>query len=487
MKRLLSLALFLALVWSGALPAQSSNDVIDRLPKGEQWTSHLLNDLMPFWNMEAALGSPAGAFPGTRCDNGSLYDPAQPCPEVRNVTWIQPANRYLVSLSRQTYAYGVLFHMTGDSTWLEYMKAGVNYIRNNSVDRQQGGMATTWDASQDAWGPKAEFRNPQELGYGLLGLSFYYYLTRDPAVLPDILAIKDYILGPYYNSSKGALQWMLADNGNNPAENFQLTAQLDQMNAYMVLMTPLLSEPQQSAWKDSLSALAHILISNFYNPDENLFFLSSNRPEDLDLAYSGTDFGHTIKAMWMIRMAGLITGEQDLVDFAESNGRRVLERAYLPDSGSWAQSIQKGGGIDIGKSWWIYCELDQFSASLALRDPSVATRLPETYDYWLRFFIDHDYGEVWNGVDGKTNRPVRDLPKQWQWKNGYHSLEHALVAYITSQQLHGEPVILYYAFSKRPEDAQLRPYFYTGTIDRATPKADSRAGTVWEVVFRDVR
>ena len=38
-----------------------------------------------------------------------------------------------------------------------------------------------------------ELRTPQQLAYGLLGTSFYYYLTRDPDVLKDVLAVKTYI------------------------------------------------------------------------------------------------------------------------------------------------------------------------------------------------------------------------------------------------------------------------------------------------------
>jgi hypothetical protein len=50
------------------------------------------------------------------------------------------------------------------------------------------------------------------------------------------------------------------------------------------------------------------------------------------------------------------------------------------------------------------------------------------------------------------------------WKNGYHSLEHALVGYITSQALHGKPVVLYYAFKPNATDMTLSPYFYSGIV-----------------------
>jgi len=39
--------------------------------------------------------------------------------------------------------------------------------------------------------------------------------------------------------------------------------------------------------------LSQILIGDLYSPEENVFFLSANSPRDLNLRYSGTDFGHT--------------------------------------------------------------------------------------------------------------------------------------------------------------------------------------------------
>jgi hypothetical protein len=254
---------------------------------------------------------------------------------------------------------------------------------------------------------------------------------------------------------------MLENSGNTMAGERRLVAQLDQMNAYLVLMTPLLPEPYPSEWKHSLQVIARLMIERFYSPEQNLFFLSANRPEDLDLAKSATDFGHTIKAFWMIRFTGRLTGDAGLVEFAERNGRRVLERAYLAESGSWASGVKAGGALDIDKSWWIYAELDQFAASLAMTDPAMERYLGATYAYWLDRFVDKRFGEVWTTVDGVTHLPkAGELPKAWPWKNGYHSTEHALVAYLQAMQREGRAVELYFAFQGTPSG--LRPYLFEG-------------------------
>ena len=124
------------------------------------------------------------------------------------------------------------------------------------------------------------------------------------------------------------------------------------------------------------------------------------------------------------------------------------------------------GALDLDKSWWVYDELDQLAGTLALSDPKFAQYLPRAYDYWFTHFVDKEFGEVWNSVDGRTHAPVRQAPKQWAWKNAYHSFEHALVGYIVGQKLHDQPVTLYYAFPHDETAKSAQPYFYSGVIKR---------------------
>lgn len=275
--------------------------------------------------------------------------------------------------------------------------------------------------------------------------------------------------------------------GGKKALDKKLVAQLDQLNAYMLLLTPILPEPYQTEWKQDMVKLSKIMIEQFYSPEENLFFLSANSPSDQDIQQTDVDFGHTIKAMWMMRMIGLLSGESSLVSFVNENGPKVLERAYLPESGSWGSGIERGGSIDIDKNWWVYAELNQFTASVALENPSLISYLPQTVSYWFNYFVDREYGEVWSGVNGSTNQPLNEMPKQWPWKNGYHSSEHALVGYITSSQLHGEPVSLYYAFKQMPSVDTIHPYFYRGTIDEIETINNQETTTIYRINFSDIR
>ncbi len=458
-----------------------------RLPTAQRWLKHLQHDLLPFWILPTALGKPIGNFPSVRCNDGSLLDLNHPCPEIKDSPWLMTNRQYVVSISRQVYAYGVAFHLTGNIQYLKYAKSGVNYLRQKAFDRKRGGTYAFRNGKSQSWEPAIEYRNPQEQAYALLGIGFYYYLTHDPEVLPDILATKEFIFKTYYNSDLDLLQWQMKDGDSGKALDKQLTAQLDQLNAYMLLLTPILSEPYKTTWKSDMVKLSKIMLNQFYSPKENLFFLSANSPTDQDIQHTEVDFGHTIKAMWMLHMIGALTGEQSLVSFADENGPKVLERAYLSQSGSWGSGIRQRGGINVDKDWWVYAELDQFTASLALKKPSLVSYLPQTYCYWFNHFIDRQYGEVWSGVNGLTNQSLGTMPKQWPWKNGYHSFEHALVGYITASQLHGNPVVLYYAFEQMPSVDTIHPYFYRAKIDEIKTILNRDTRNIYKITFSEVK
>ena len=85
------------------------------LPSGEDWINHASEGLAPYWLMPSAQGEPIGNFPTFRCDDGTLLDVSNVCPELDR-GWITPhfGKEFTRMKSRQTYAYGVLYHLTGD-------------------------------------------------------------------------------------------------------------------------------------------------------------------------------------------------------------------------------------------------------------------------------------------------------------------------------------------------------------------------------------
>ncbi|MGD0580334.1 MAG: hypothetical protein ABSC08_15565, partial [Bryobacteraceae bacterium] len=94
------LVLFLFLALLSLQHAATAQDPIASLPPASRWMDHLTQELLPFWDQPAALGVPLGSFPSVRCNDGSLVNRANPCPEIGNNSYLMQNDQYLVPLSR---------------------------------------------------------------------------------------------------------------------------------------------------------------------------------------------------------------------------------------------------------------------------------------------------------------------------------------------------------------------------------------------------
>lgn len=438
------------------------------LPTGERWLQHFREDLLPFWNLPDAWGSPLGNFPTFRGNDGKAVDWATPPEELATAPgWIRESfgRDYVRMKSRQTYFYGVAYHLTGEPRMLELARAGADFIRHRALDPVSGSAVTYWEQGEP--NPEVLARTSQDLAYAQLGLAMYWYLTRDEAVLSDIKRLKRHIFAKYWNPQWRALRWVAKEGPGGEHLRQELVAQLDQINAYLLLLTPLLPAPEQKVWTADLRRLAQAMVRDYHDSERHLFWGTIHEPAQKRLGSRHTDFGHSAKAYWMLERIGRLTRDPALTDLATAGAKAVLAQAYLPESGTWGSRLRPDGSVDTGKEWWIYAELDQLAATLALADPAQARPLPRTAAFWFARMVDPVHHEVWGGAGGPDFEPWEG-PKIHQWKSGYHSAEHALVGYLTAQALHGQAATLY--FAPRDPKAALRPYVFAGAETRRTSR-----------------
>jgi len=447
--------------------AYNIDAILRAVPEGSRWLQHLEQDLLPFWATPTALGEPVGNFPTYRCNDGSLYEAARACPELRApIPGIFDLDRdYTRARGRQVYAYGVAFHMTGDKRWLGYAKAGLDDLMRRA--RDESGAFVSYLSGPDAVpGPAPAQRTSQDMAYAITAPAFYYYLTRDPVVLGELEESIDYVFSTYYDRALDLLRWVneTSPDGDNP-DQIELVAQLDQVYAYLMWLTPALPEGRQARYRERLRHLAHIMAEQFWSPRIGLFWGQLTSPVVKQLGQLHDDFGHSVKALWLIYQIGKLTDDLSLVEFGRTHAARILEVAFIPEDGTWARRYDENGNLDADKEWWVLAELDQAAAMLALIDPAYARYLPTTYAYWFDTMVDHDHGEIWHWVNADTGKPNIRFPKQHSWKNAFHSFEHALIGYLTGQQLHGKPVVLHYAFKDAmPPEAEIQPYLFQGKM-----------------------
>jgi mannose/cellobiose epimerase-like protein (N-acyl-D-glucosamine 2-epimerase family) len=467
---------------AASVPAAPPRLAASALPSLARWQQHLTEELMPFWTTDDALGTPVGNFPTFRCNDGTAFRAETPCPELAQPPgWIAPerGREYTRMKSRQTFLYGVAYHVTGDERYLEYARAGVTWLREHAYERDTGSAISYWsrDPVTGAMqaGPPREQRTTQDLAYAQVGLAFYYYLTRDPEVLADLVRLERYVMTAYWLPSAappgGMLRWVLADGETaGEAKRQELVSQLDQINAYMLVLMPLLEDAATAAaWRHDLLLLAHVVKEQYFAPELGMFWGRLDDPNEQQFGGRHLDFGHSMKSLWMLYLTGEATGERELVDFARPLVAPLLAKAAQA-SGCWASGFRRDGALDQGSQWWIFAELDQAAATLAGREPSAlpyAGYLAKSYECWFTRLVDRRGHDVWPGVgpDWTPTTYAQGGPlKIFHWKNGYHAAEHALVSLITTAGLTGQRLPLYYAFVKEPPRARIQPYYFSASI-----------------------
>ncbi|MBD3221622.1 N-acylglucosamine 2-epimerase [bacterium] len=447
------------------------------------WLDHT-GDLARFWLDDRYHGDPVGSFPTFICADGRVWDPGDPCPSLAGAPdWIagELGRQYTRMVSRQVFTYGVIYHLTGDRTALDLARAGTRHIIDEAFDPATGSVATYLE--DGAPGPAPDARTTQSLAYALLGPGLVYYLTGDAEVLAFIRTVKEHIFTRYWSDEWGMLRWANPGAGEQEAGRQELVAQLDQINAYLLLMLPLLPPDERAVWEGDLRRLIEAMLRDFHDAENHRFYGWIHAPEGRQWGERHNDFGHTTKAYWMLERAGVLLGERAWVDLAREGLRDVLQdalvRRHLDEAPPWQRPVMTRAAADdgtywlwanepdgIGIAWWEWCELDQAAATLALTEPRWTATLTRTVPTWLATMVDPVTGAVYSfpGADGGV--------RAHHWQNGYHAAEHALVGYITGCVLDDEPGRLYYDAGV---DADARPvYLFPEAGERI-----SRDGPPW--------
>ena len=463
-------------------PAQKKKDIdIDKLISEalapSVWKDHVVKDLMKFWDTPEATELQGGLFPTYHTNAGGVLPKnKEEWPEEFKQALLDPVTKGLVepdynfvrAHSRLTYAFGIAFHMTVNPYYLKVCRKGALALAE-AMDGNYG-MHVIQNVDSGEWDKDYKMRTSQDLAYGLTGLGMYYFLTHDNTILHKIIQLKDFIFNVYMDDGRGYLTWF-PKHTKDP--DVQIVAQLDQLYAYMLMLTPVLPEPYKSIWKKDMKKIVDILITQFYSEHYKFFWGVESAYSSMGLGSDHTDFGHSVKTFWVILKVGELLGDPFYIDFARPKIDRIIKEAYIKETGSWARRFDEHGQLDVDKEWWILAELDQACEILSIHDPSYYRYLNKTHRYWFDKMVDKENGEIWHMVDGKTDKPVIQYPKTHNWKTSLHSFEHALFGYMSASRIKGTNFDLYYAIPEweRPSHHNLAPYMFFGNVIAYSPES----------------
>ena len=424
------------------------------------WVAHHRDDLLPFWTSNEALGVPPGNFPTWRQMDGAPAANTARKPRM---------------MGRQVFAYAMGFMLTGDEALLDHARAGNRWLLDHARDTGNGGWHA--DLNQDGTALGAGTRWSQDLDYDAMGPAAWFFVTRDAEAETAVLASRDALFDParFWDATNGRVKdgldaTMTTEQWMGATGSWQLVAQLDPITAFELLVQPVLTDPARRAQAlGDLRTLATLVRDRFWK--DGIFWGSTG---DVGVYLTNhTDYGHILKAYWALLLIDKRLDDRPFAGFLAANAPATLTQASDAYFGRWAKRPISASAFEYGADWWAYAEADQLAATLALHDPAWITKLDRTAFNFRNDFVD-------------TTRTVRELVPSitrtgsWSgswavtatakcndWKNGFHSTEHALVMFLFGHYLAGTPAPLYFAFPAAQVDTlakAARPYTFQGRV-----------------------
>jgi len=420
-----------------------------------RWVTHYQDDLRPYWTSAEAVGTPEGNFPTYRGMDGRVLANTERRPRM---------------LSRQTWSYAAGYLLTGERRLLELSAAGTAWLRAHAFDRAKGGCHELLTKDGAAAGST---RTAQDLSYCVMGLGGYYFVTRDPAVEADLELARGWLFDPakYWDADAGRIRDALAADMTTPVDvegdgGSELVAQLDPINAFMLLVQPVLSTPAaRDRFLTGLRTLGDVMVADFYQ--DGLFWgVDTNKGK---YGTKHVDWGHILKSYWMLLQIDKRLADHPFHDVIFPTVHDLLTRAYDAENGRWSRRPRSATAVDYGSDWWIYAEEDQLAATLDLIDHRYTETLAETAGHWLSDYVDkvYDAGEIIPGIqrDGSPswNWSAADNAKCNEWKNGFHAAEHALILGLLGDYRDDGEASLHFAVPPAEADTFIaKPYLFEG-------------------------
>lgn len=430
--------------------------------RADTWKQHFLDDLRPFWVMPEAFGTPEGNFPTFRGMDGTIQGSSE---------------RYPRMIARQIYAYSMGYLLTGEARLLELAHAGMEWLRLHARDPRGGCHAKLDSMGAAIEGPKTA----QDIAYCALGFAAYTFVTRDPVAEAELHALRDLLFDPaiFWDAENkrikdGKSADLSADFDVEGDGGSELVAQLDAINGFLLLAQPVLREPaRREQYLADMEVLANTLIDTYF--ENGIFWgVDTNKGR---FGSKHVDFGHSLKSYWMLLQVDKRLPDAPFHDFIAAEVHPWIDRAYDDDNGRWAKRPSSELSNEYGSDWWIYAEADQIAATLDLLDSRYRAFRAETQQHWLEDYVDRSrpVREVISGIrrDGSPvyGWPDTDTAKCNMWKNGFHSVEHALVSYLAGT--HDENIEAELHFAVVEADVQsfiAKPYTLDGREVSRTPE-----------------
>lgn len=366
----------------------------------------LTNGIIPFW--KALIDSDRGGFYGYMDTDLNLD---------------KDADKGIILNSRILWFFANCNLILGDDECLEYAQHAYNFLYNNCVDRQYGGVY--WMLDKDG-NVADDMKHTYNQAFAIYALSSYYDASKDEEALGLAMELFDTIesktLDEYGYREAFDRYWVeveneaLAENGIMPKKSMNTILHL--IEAY----TEFLRVKYDKRVEDRLRALLQSVIDKVYDKENKqlrVFF-----DEELSLIGDIHSYGHDIEAAWLIDRACDILDDRAMSDEMEKMGLEIAQKIYdiAIDNGA-LNNERVGERIDKERIWWVQAEgvvgfINAYQRSGKKEYLDTAKSL---WEYIKEYMVDKRDGGEWHSQVSFDGVPTKEKPVVEAWKCPYHN------------------------------------------------------------------
>lgn len=367
-------------------------------------------------------------------------------------SWSRDKN--MLTQTRNAYGYARAYQLTGNDEYLSYAKGALEFMYENAWDEQYTGWFSVMD----------EVGNPQMAGnksafdahYALLGILTHYEVTGDTLSynwLQKGLEFNEEKLWDsrpdYFGYYDNVSRTTTIKNGKS------FNATVDAITTHLLYLYLMTKDDLYLTRLDEMADnILNHLVANM--EDQAIGFPEVyDREWNIDQSERLSIMGHVLKTGWCLTRINYYSPHAEYLNAAEKLFDEVLEKGYDHEYGGPYKDydritgvMQLWGQADSGKAWW---QMEQaVTGGLQMYnttgDEKYLKMADETLDFFMKYFVDHEYGEVYFDRT-RYGDQLWTENKGDGYKAAYHSIETGYYTYLYGNLfVHEKPVKLFYKY-----------------------------------------
>lgn len=364
----------------------------------------------------------------------------------------------MMTQSRNAYGMTRAFMLTGNEAYLTKASQALNFMYQHAWDKTNGGWY--WELDKNGTQTSSSTNKTAFYQhYALLGIIAYYETTNDTTHWNWLM--KGYQSNETHLWDSRAQYFGYYDTAANNWSNIRAKSFNGTVDAITTHLLHLYLMTKSETYKTKMLQIADNMLNHLVasmNTQKIGFCEGYDSNWNFDKTDTMTIMGHILKTSWCFARVYQIVPDTVYLNAAKKLFAHVMQRGYDAQYGGPYKDFSRNTGnmlmwgiSDTAKAWW---QMEQaVTAGLLLYeitgDESYLKVADETLNFFMTYFVDHTYGEVYeNRARNGAYITSWGDNKGGSGKAAYHSIELGYYTYLYGNMFYkSQPASLYYYFS----------------------------------------